>query len=60
MISYGMWYVLSLIYNYNQENKWDIILRQAQFTLDYVKQHINILQKGYKVDQYVVQVFLSL
>ena len=60
MISYGMWYVFSLIYNYNQENKWDIILRQARFTLDYVKQHINILQKGYKVDQYVVQVFLSL
>ena len=39
----------------NKLKKWDLILHQSRFPLDYVKHHVQILQKGYEEDQYVVQ-----
>ena len=50
-----MWGVLSRTDPQNQDNKRYLLLHQYLFTLDYVKHHVNILQKGSKVDQYVVQ-----
>ena len=34
---------------------WDLLLHQSRFTLDYVKRHVQIIQKGSKADQYTVQ-----
>ena len=35
--------------------KWDLLLHQSIFPLEYVKLHVQILQKGSEADQYVVQ-----
>ena len=50
-----MWDLLYLIETCNQEKKMGIILHLSQFTLDYVKHQVDMIQKGYKADQYVVQ-----
>ena len=55
MIRNGMWDVLSLPYPHNKDKKWDILLHQSIFTLDYVKRYVQSLQKRSGVDQYVVQ-----
>ena len=50
-----MWDVFSLPSPYNKDNKWDIILHQSRFPLEYVKRHIQSLQKFSEAYQYVVQ-----
>ena len=50
-----MWDVFYLPDPRNKYNKWDILLYQSRFPLDYVKQHVQSLQKGSTADQYVVQ-----
>ena len=50
-----MWDVFSLLDPRNKEKRWDILLHQSRFPLDYVKIHVQSLLKGSKADQYVVQ-----
>ena len=50
-----MWDVFSLPEPRNKDNKWDILLHQSRFPLEYLKHRIQSLQKGSKVDQCVVQ-----
>ena len=50
-----MWYLFSLPQPQNKDKKWDLILHQSIFTLDRVKRHVQILQKGSKADKYVLQ-----
>ena len=50
-----MWYVFSLPDPCNKYKKWDSLLHQSRFSLDYVKLHVKSLQKVSKSDQYVVQ-----
>ena len=50
-----MWYVFSIPYPHNKEKKWDILLHQYRFPLEYVKRHVQSLLKGSDADQYVVQ-----
>ena len=50
-----MWDVFSLPDPRNKEKKWDIILRQSIFALEYVKRHVQSLNKVSEADQYVVQ-----
>ena len=55
MINNGMWDVFSLPDPRNKEKRWDLLLHQSRFPLDYVKSHVQILLKGSEADQYVVQ-----
>ena len=55
MISNRTWDIFSLPYPHNKEKKWDILLHQSQFYLDYVKHYIKVLKKYSKVDQNVAQ-----
>ena len=55
MIRNGMWDVFSLPDPRNKEKRWDILLHQSRFPLEYVKRHVQCLQKGSEADQYVVQ-----
>ena len=55
MINNGMWDVFSLPDPHNKEKRWDLLLHQSRFPLDYVKSHVQILLKGSEADQYVVQ-----
>ena len=48
-----MWDIFSLPDPHNKDNKWDIILNQSRFPLEYVKRHVQSLQKGSEADQYV-------
>ena len=50
-----MWDVFSLPDPRNKENRWDLILLQSRFPLEYVKDHVKSLLKGSEADQYVVQ-----
>ena len=50
-----MWDVFSLPDPRNKEKRWDLLLHQSRFPLDYVKSHIQSLLKGSQADQYVVQ-----
>ena len=50
-----MWDVFYLPYPRNKEKKWDIFIHKYRFTLDYVKHHLNIIQKGFNADKYMVQ-----
>ena len=54
MISNGMWGVFYLPYPRNKEKRWDLLLHQSRFPLDYVKSHVQSLLKGSEADQYVV------
>ena len=49
-----MWDVFYLPDPRNKDMNWDL-LHQSIFILDYVNFHIQILQKGYEEDQYMVQ-----
>ena len=40
----------------NKEKKWDILLHQYIFPLEYVQFHLQSLQKGSEADQYIVQI----
>ena len=51
----GMWDILSLPDPYNKGKKWDILLHQSIIPLDYVKGHVQSLQKFSETDQYVFQ-----
>ena len=55
MISNGMWGVFSLPDPHNKYNNWYILLHQYIFPLEYIKRHVQILQKLSEADQYVVQ-----
>ena len=50
-----MWGVFSIPDPHNKDNKWDILLHQSIFTLNYVKLYVHIHQKGFEADQYVFQ-----
>ena len=50
-----MWDVFSLPDPRNKEKRWDLLLHQSIFPLDYVKSHVQSLLKGSEADQYVVQ-----
>ena len=49
-----MWDVFSLPYPHNKYKKWDILLNKSRFTFDYMKKHVKSLQKGSKIDKYMV------
>ena len=49
-----MWDVFSLPDSRNKEKRWDILLHQSRFPLEYVKLHVQSLLKGSEADQYVV------
>ena len=51
----GLWYVFYLPYPRNKEKKWDILLHQSIFPLEYAKRHVQSLQKGFEAYQYVIQ-----
>ena len=55
MIRNGIWDALSLSDPHNKEKKWDLLLNQSIFYFEYVIRHVQCLQKGSEVDQYVVQ-----
>ena len=57
MIINGMCYVFSLPETNNKENKWNILLHHSIFPLDYVKCHMESLQKGTETEQCVVHNF---
>ena len=50
-----MWDVFYLPDPRNKENKWDLLLHKSIFTLEYMKRHVQSLQKGSEADQCVVQ-----
>ena len=50
-----MWGVFFLPDPHNEVKNWDLLLHHSIFTFDYAKNHIKIIEKGYKLDQYVVQ-----
>ena len=50
-----MWDVLSLPGTHNKDKKWDILVHQSRFPLDYVNRHVKRIQQGSNADQYVVQ-----
>ena len=52
----GIWDFFSLPDPRNKEKRWDILLHQSRFPLDYVTSHVQSLLKGSEVDQYVVQI----
>ena len=45
---------LNAISTRDKEKKWDIILHQSRFTLDYMKNHVQSIQKDSDAYQYVV------
>ena len=55
MIRNGMLDVFYLAEPKNQDKKWYLLLQQYQFTLDHLKRHDKIIQKGSKADQCMVQ-----
>ena len=55
MINNGMWDFFSLPDPRNIEKRWNLLLHQSIFPLDYVKIHVQSLLKGSDADQYVVQ-----
>ena len=50
-----MWDVFSLPDPRNKEKRWDLLLHQSRFPLEYVKGHVQSLLKVSEADQYVVQ-----
>ena len=55
MIRNGIWDVFSLPDFCNKDKKWDLILQQSIFTVDYLKLRVQSIHKGSEVDQYVLQ-----
>ena len=54
MINNGIWDVFSLPEPRNKENRWNLLLHQSRFPLEYIKSHVQSLLKGSEEDQYVV------
>ena len=50
-----MWDVFSLPDPRNKQKKWYFLLYRSIFPLEYVKRHVQRLQKGSEADQYIVQ-----
>ena len=50
-----MWGVFSLPDPCNKNKRWDLLLHQSRFQLEYVKSHVNCLLKGSEADEYVDQ-----
>ena len=48
-----MWDVSSLPNTHNKEKKWDLLLNQSRFLLEYAKRHVQSLHKGSEADKYV-------
>ena len=48
-----MWDGLYLPEPHNKEKKWDILLHHSRFPLEYVKRHVQSLQKVSEENQYV-------
>ena len=46
MIRNGMWDVFSLPDPRNKEKRWDLLIHQSIFSLEYVKRHVQSLLKG--------------
>ena len=55
IIRNGLWDVFSIPDPRNKEKRWDLLMHQSRFPLDYVKSHVQSLLKGSEADQYVVQ-----
>ena len=55
MIRNEIWGFFYLPDPHNKDKKWDILLHKSRFPLGCVKCHIKILQKGSKLDKYMVQ-----
>ena len=55
MINNGMWDVFYLPDSHNKQKRWDLLLHQSIFHLEFVKRHVQSLLKGFEVDQYVLQ-----
>ena len=55
MISNGMWDVFSLPYSHNKKKRWDLLLHQSRFPLEYMKLHVQNILNGSELDQYVFQ-----
>ena len=54
MIRNGMWDVFCLQDPQNKYKRWDMLLCQSRFTLEYVKDYVQSLLKGSEADQYAV------
>ena len=54
MIRNVLWDVFSITDRQNKEKDWDLFLYQSRFPLEYVKRHVQSLQKYSEADQYVV------
>ena len=50
-----MWDFFSLPDPLNTDKKWDLLLHQSIFHLDYVKRHVQSLQKGSEADHFIVR-----
>ena len=50
-----MWDVFSITKPLNKEKKWDLLLHQSIFPLEYTKRHAQSLQKYSEADKNVVQ-----
>ena len=55
MIRNGTWDGFSLLDLRNKDKNCYLLLHQSIFTLEYVKGHVQSLQKGSEADQFVVQ-----
>ena len=55
MIRNGIWDVFYLPYPRNKYKTWDILIHQYIFSLDYMKRHVQSIQKVSEADHYVVQ-----
>ena len=54
MLRNGIWGFFSLPDPPNKYKKWDILLQQYIFILDWIKHHVKSIHKGSKSDEYVV------
>ena len=50
-----MWDVFLLPETFNKEKKWDLLIHQYRFLLEYMKRHVQSFQKEYEAYQYFVQ-----
>ena len=50
-----MWDVFSLPDPRNKKKRWDLLLHQSRFPLEYLKHHVQSLLRGSEAYQYVVQ-----
>ena len=55
IIGIGMQDIFYLLDTRNQEKKWELLLNQYQFSMDYAKQNVKRLKQVYNAYQYVIQ-----